>query len=147
MCHTFTVFNSFSFSQSQSQCQFCFSGWAGWCQVNLRSARQIEWVAAEILKGSEVICNIDQNPNHVPHIGRFTPCVLASTTNMWSLLRSRPMTPCELLTAQQVPIYPDTARWAGFPEVPLSVKDCSLAAIRKMAGNSFNQTCSVAFVA
>ena len=110
-------------------------------------AKQIPWVAQEIRNQCEVICNVDQNPLHVAHIGRVTPCVLASISNMFALVRNRPMTPCELLTAQQVPIYEWTAKWAGFPEVPLSVEGCSAAAVRKMAGNSFNQTCSIAFVA
>ena len=113
----------------------------------MKLAKEIEWVANDIKNQTEIICNIDQNPNHAAHLGRVTPCLLASITNMWGMVRNRPMTHGELLTAQQVPVYPETALWAGFPHVPLSMEGCSPASLRRMAGNSFNQTCSVAFIA
>ena len=116
-------------------------------KVHLEIAKGMDWVASALKNGKEVICNLDQNPDVMCQIDRLTPCILASTSNMWGILKGRPMTPCELLTAQQIPVYERTSHWAGFPEIPLTGDGCSPASVRRMAGNSFNLSCSVGFVA
>ena len=112
----------------------------------MQIARSLDQVTAALLNHVEIIANIDQDPCHVAHVGRLTPCILASISFMWGFLHGRTMTAGELLTAQQVPIYPQTAEWAGFPEVPLDTSVANAIALRRMAGNSFNQTCAVAFL-
>ena len=50
-------------------------------------------LAADLLGcHKEVACNLDQNPDCMPHWGCQMPVVLASTTNMWLLKQNRPLT-------------------------------------------------------
>ena len=64
----------------------------------------------------------------------------------YGMLRERVMHPHELLLAQGVPVYPTTARSAGFGTVPVDFEGLSHAQLRRMAGNSFNQACSNGFL-
>ena len=51
----------------------------------------------------------------------------------------------ELLLAQCVPVF-DFYKCAGFERPPIDFSQISMSAIRKMAGNSFNQSCASTFM-
>lgn len=50
-------------------------------------------LAQEFLQaGKEIGCNLDQNPDAMPHWGTSLPVILASVTNMYCLAANRPLT-------------------------------------------------------
>ena len=53
----------------------------------------------------------------------------------------------ELICAQVIPIFEHLWKVAGFNEPPLRFDAVSYAAMKRMAGNSFNQCCASTFLA
>ena len=61
------------------------------------------------------------------------------------MVRTDVSVPQELLLAQCVPVF-DFYKCAGFTAPPIDFSEVSIAAMRKMAGNSFNQSCVSTFL-
>ena len=53
---------------------------------------QTETVQRWLQQGKDIGANLDQNPNVMALFGPVLPVVLASISNMWSVVRGRPFT-------------------------------------------------------
>lgn len=85
------VFGYFGlWTSSQSANLWSQSPWP-W-QVHLHQVKQVDWVKNALESCKEIVANLDQSPILFDHYGRHVPVVLASTSNMFGLLRSRPLT-------------------------------------------------------
>ncbi|CAK9055416.1 unnamed protein product [Durusdinium trenchii] len=52
-------------------------------RANLEYLLQQKWVQDALQCGEEVAANLDQNPAHQLHAGKFMPTILASISHMW----------------------------------------------------------------
>ena len=91
-------------------------------------------LAADLLGcHKEVACNLDQNPDCMPHWGCHMPVVLASTTNMWLLKQNRP------LTAKAGRLRPRSELFFFWSPVtsPWTTVHCSLVLVDVVMGYGF----------
>lgn len=65
----------------------------------------------------------------------------------WALRAKRPYVPEELLTAQVVPVLEKMWMASGYDEAPIDFSNVSYVAMRRMAGNTFNQACASSLAA
>ncbi|CAK9056929.1 unnamed protein product [Durusdinium trenchii] len=119
--------------------------------VHLQSALKLEKVRAALARSPaiamrEVAINLSQNPLCQEHFGSVAPVVLASSTCIWGVLQGRPYTAKEMLEMQGIPIHTDALEAAQISRPFFDPGVVSVAAQKRLAGNSFQQGCMSAFL-